>query len=84
MMEIYVLDLYIYIYTHYSIVFYLGNVLTWSCWSCADFTSEELESLIKAGAVPVGLGQRRLRVETAAIAILSTVMLMEDGVSSDS
>ncbi|KAG0591073.1 hypothetical protein KC19_1G147200 [Ceratodon purpureus] len=44
-----------------------------------DFTQEEIELLIEAGAVPVGLGQRRLRVETAAIAILSTVMLLSEG-----
>lgn len=38
-----------------------------------DFSPEELESLVAAGAVPVGLGTNRLRVETAAIALLSVV-----------
>ncbi|CAK9220796.1 unnamed protein product [Sphagnum troendelagicum] len=43
-----------------------------------DFTGEEIQMLVEAGAVPVGLGQCRLRVETAAIAMLATVMLMSD------
>ena len=43
-----------------------------------------MELLIEAGAVPVGLGQRRLRVETAAIAILTTVMLLSEGYPMDS
>lgn len=50
----------------------------------ADFTREEIEMLTDAGAVPVGLGQQRLRVETAAIAILATVMLLSEGSSVDS
>lgn len=49
----------------------------------ADFTPEEIELLIEAGALPVGLGQRRLRVETAAIAILTTVMLLSEGYPVD-
>lgn len=49
-----------------------------------DFTPEEVELLIEAGAVPAGLGQRRLRVETAAIAILTTVMLLSEGYPVDS
>lgn len=50
-----------------------------------DFTEDEKESLIKAGAMPVGLGPRRLRVETAAIALLSGVTLLsESHASSDS
>lgn len=49
-----------------------------------DFTEEEKEALIKAGAVPVGLGPRRLRVETAAIAMLSAVTLLGDSQCSDS
>ncbi len=44
----------------------------------ADFTGEEIQMLVEAGAVAVGLGQCRLRVETAAIAMLATVMLMSD------
>ncbi|CAN1302642.1 Ribosomal RNA small subunit methyltransferase E [Linum perenne] len=43
-----------------------------------DFTEEELNKVIKAGAVSVGLGPFRLRVETATIAILSTLMLWSD------
>ncbi|KAH9569063.1 hypothetical protein CY35_03G112400 [Sphagnum magellanicum] len=43
-----------------------------------DFTREEIQMLVEAGAVAVGLGQCRLRVETAAIAMLATVMLMSD------
>ncbi|KAI5060292.1 hypothetical protein GOP47_0024712 [Adiantum capillus-veneris] len=43
-----------------------------------DFTEEEKEAIIKAGALPVGLGPRRLRVETAAIAMLSAVTLLGD------
>ncbi|CAK9270832.1 unnamed protein product [Sphagnum jensenii] len=43
-----------------------------------DFTGEEIQMLVEAGAVAVGLGQCRLRVETAAIAMLATVMLMSD------
>ena len=38
-----------------------------------DFTPEELDTLIAAGALPVGLGALRLRVETAALALLSVV-----------
>lgn len=40
-----------------------------------DFTPEELDGLIEAGAQPVGLGQNRLRVETAALAMLTAVTL---------
>lgn len=36
-----------------------------------DFTGEELQGLLDAGALPVGLGPLRLRVETAALALLS-------------
>lgn len=35
-----------------------------------DFTPVELEVLLAAGAKPVGLGSNRLRVETAAEALL--------------
>lgn len=49
-----------------------------------DFTPEEIEMLMDSGAVPVGLGQLRLRVETAAMAILTTVMLLSEGSSVDS
>ena len=40
-----------------------------------DFTKEELQGLIEAGAKPVGLGQNRLRVETAALAMIAAVTL---------
>ncbi len=40
-----------------------------------DFTKEELQGLIEAGAKPVGLGQNRLRVETAALAMITAVTL---------
>lgn len=36
-----------------------------------DFTPAELQGLEEAGALPVGLGALRLRVETAALALLS-------------
>ena len=41
-----------------------------------DFTQEELQGLIKAGARPVGLGQNRLRVETAVLAMITAAKLM--------
>lgn len=41
-----------------------------------DFTPDEVGGLIGAGAVAVGLGSTRLRVETAAVAGLAAVMLM--------
>ena len=40
-----------------------------------DFTKEELQGLIDAGARPVGLGQNRLRVETAALAMIAAVSI---------
>lgn len=43
-----------------------------------DWTSEEVAQLTNAGAVAVGLGTRRLRVETAALALLSASMLHFD------
>ena len=36
-----------------------------------DFTPTEVEQLLDAGAVAVGLGPLRLRVETAAVALLA-------------
>ena len=41
-----------------------------------DFTDDELARLAEAGAVAVGLGPLRLRVETAAIAIMACVGMM--------
>lgn len=40
-----------------------------------DWTPEELAALVAAGARPVGLGDLRLRSETAAVALLSYVRL---------
>lgn len=34
--------------------------------------------MTEAGAIPVGLGPHRLRVETATMALLATVMLWSD------
>lgn len=39
--------------------------------------------MTKAGAAPVGLGPCRLRVETATIALLATLMLWSDSHSPD-
>ena len=41
-----------------------------------DFTAEELAQLTSAGAQLVSLGTNRLRVETAAIALLAAAMLL--------
>ncbi|XP_047338836.1 ribosomal RNA small subunit methyltransferase E isoform X2 [Impatiens glandulifera] len=43
-----------------------------------DFTEKELISVMEAGATAVGLGQHRLRVETATLALLATVMFWSD------
>jgi 16S rRNA (uracil1498-N3)-methyltransferase len=40
-----------------------------------DFTRGELDLILKAGARPVGLGPTRLRVETAAIALLTSATM---------
>lgn len=40
-----------------------------------DWTPQELAALVAAGARPVGLGDLRLRAETAAVALLSYVRL---------
>ena len=36
-----------------------------------DFTPEELDEALKAGYVPVSLGQARLRTETAALYVVA-------------
>jgi 16S rRNA (uracil1498-N3)-methyltransferase len=41
-----------------------------------DFTDDELARLEEAGAIAVGLGPLRLRVETAAVAIMACVGMM--------
>ena len=43
-----------------------------------DFTARELEAAIKAGFIPVTLGNTVLRVETAAVAVVSFIKLYED------
>ncbi|KAG9152133.1 hypothetical protein Leryth_017678 [Lithospermum erythrorhizon] len=43
-----------------------------------DLTRKESDMIVEAGAVSVGLGAHRLRVETATVALLSTVMLWSD------
>ncbi|KAG6710825.1 hypothetical protein I3842_05G021500 [Carya illinoinensis] len=43
-----------------------------------DFTKKEVEIMLEAGATAVGLGPLRLRVETATMALLSTLMLWSD------
>ena len=45
-----------------------------------DFTPDEMERMIKAGAKPVGLGRNRLRAETAAIAALTAAQLSSEDV----
>lgn len=41
-----------------------------------DFTEEEQTQMVRAGATCVGLGSNRLRVETAAIAMLSAFQIL--------
>ncbi|KAJ1397277.1 hypothetical protein SESBI_31870 [Sesbania bispinosa] len=43
-----------------------------------DFTEKEVSMMLEAGATAVSLGPHRLRVETATIALLATVMLWSD------
>ncbi|XP_068325200.1 uncharacterized protein [Pyrus communis] len=43
-----------------------------------DFTEKEVSELMEAGAISVGLGPHRLRVETATVALLATLMLWSD------
>jgi 16S rRNA (uracil1498-N3)-methyltransferase len=49
-----------------------------------DFTPGELESLIKHDALPVSLGQARLRAETAAMAILDRLDFISEQMESAS
>ncbi|XP_020083464.1 uncharacterized protein LOC109706860 isoform X1 [Ananas comosus] len=48
-----------------------------------DFTEEEVKAMKEAGAIPVGLGPRRLRVETATISLLSALMLWSDAQNAE-
>ncbi|XP_034229545.1 uncharacterized protein LOC117638546 [Prunus dulcis] len=41
-------------------------------------TEKEVNELMQAGAISVGLGPHRLRVETATVALLATLMLWSD------
>ncbi|VFQ68400.1 unnamed protein product [Cuscuta campestris] len=43
-----------------------------------DFTEEERKMIVEAGATAVGLGPQRLRVETATVALLATLMFWSD------
>lgn len=44
-----------------------------------DFTRREVQLLEEAGALPVGLGPHRLRVETAAISLLNCASMFAEG-----
>ena len=43
-----------------------------------EWAGEELAGLVGAGAVPVGLGPHRLRVETASMSVLAASILFAD------
>jgi 16S rRNA (uracil1498-N3)-methyltransferase len=43
-----------------------------------DFTDEEVDLAVKAGCIPVSLGETVLRVETAAVAVASFIKLYEN------
>ncbi|VVB00696.1 unnamed protein product [Arabis nemorensis] len=43
-----------------------------------DFTKKEVELMLEAGGTAVGLGPHRLRVETATIALLATLVMWSD------
>ncbi|CAK9144980.1 unnamed protein product [Ilex paraguariensis] len=43
-----------------------------------DFTEKEMNMMVEAGAIAVGLGPHRLRVETATMALMATLMLWSD------
>ncbi|KAF5731862.1 hypothetical protein HS088_TW18G00547 [Tripterygium wilfordii] len=49
-----------------------------------DFTKKEVNMMMDAGAIPVGLGPHRLRVETATMALLATLMLWSDSQQASS
>lgn len=44
----------------------------------ADFTKKEVEMMLEAGGIAVGLGPHRLRVETATISLLATLVMWSD------
>ncbi|XP_047161336.1 ribosomal RNA small subunit methyltransferase E isoform X1 [Vigna umbellata] len=47
-----------------------------------DFTEKETNMMMEAGATAVSLGPHRLRVETATISLLATVMLWSDSLQT--
>jgi len=47
-----------------------------------DFTENEASLMMEAGATAVSLGPHRLRVETATISLLATVMLWSDSLET--
>lgn len=47
-------------------------------YSYTDFTEKEVNMITGAGATTVSLGPHRLRVETATLALLATLMLWSD------
>lgn len=49
----------------------------------ADFTKKEVEMMLEAGGTAVGLGPHRLRVETATIALLATLVMWSDYQETD-
>jgi len=51
-------------------------------WDSLDFTENEARMVMEAGATAVSLGPHRLRVETATISLLATVMLWSDSLQT--
>lgn len=47
------------------------------------FERGEVEQAVKGGAVPISLGKRILRTETAGLAILSVLMFLIEGKNND-
>ena len=47
-----------------------------------DFTDEEIDAMVAAGARPIGLGSLRLRVETACVSALAAVSAVAEESSS--
>ncbi len=47
-----------------------------------DFTDEEMQQLLAAGAKPVGLGNERLRVEGAALKLMAGATLMSESLET--
>lgn len=43
-----------------------------------DFSEEEVQQALNTGAIPVGLGKSRLRIETATIVACNTILLYND------